>query len=225
MTYQRAKTQLTEGKSPDELNFVVVASKASKPEQEALVGKVWDRKAGQWVDFKPTKNILIPGRARCTRRGRDGTTYWRWGSSTATKVSMQAMSGEGLWVGVRTVADFKEEQAKREKEKSMVQFHVTPAGLAQGIVDEDLSLLSDVFYDNDPRPAAAQIDTNYAHGGGYNPTDGFTLNADNSLSYPGDEPLKVLAKATLRDEQLYLYDGEFVAVVQPDRSFAVTRMD
>jgi len=42
---------------------------------------------------------------------------------------------------------------------------------------------------------------------------------------PGDPPFKPLAQAKLRDELIVLYEADFVAVIQPDRSFEVARMD
>lgn len=54
---------------------------------------------------------------------------------------------------------------------------------------------------------------------------GFTLADDNSLVYPGDPPVQPLAQAKLRHELVVFYPHSWVAVIQPDRSFEVCRMD
>ena len=75
-----------------------------------------------------------------------------------------------------------------------------------------------------PLSAEEQIDKGYQYGG-FQPFQGFTLNKDNSLSYPGDPKLKPLAQARLRDELVVFYQYDWVAVIQPDRSFVVARID
>jgi hypothetical protein len=77
----------------------------------------------------------------------------------------------------------------------------------------------------DQRPAREQFDSGYQHGGGWDPMPGFTLHGDNSLSYPGDPPMRPLAKTQLRSELILLYPHDWVAIIQPDRSFEVCRMD
>lgn len=77
---------------------------------------------------------------------------------------------------------------------------------------------------SDPKSAREQLSEGYKFGG-WQPFKGFTLNDDNSLSYPGDPPIKPLAKAQLRDETIVFYDHSWVAVIQKDRSFEVCRMD
>ena len=76
-----------------------------------------------------------------------------------------------------------------------------------------------------PSSAAEQFNRHYAHGGGWQPFTGFTLNPDNSIKYPGDEKLKPLALAKFRDELICIYPHAWVAVIQPDRSFEISRMD
>lgn len=77
----------------------------------------------------------------------------------------------------------------------------------------------------DPRPAAEQFNTAYTHGGGWRSFDGFVLRADNTIKYPGDPPYKPMARMQLRDETIFVYPHAWVAVVQPDRSFQICRMD
>jgi hypothetical protein len=77
--------------------------------------------------------------------------------------------------------------------------------------------------------AVTQLDRNYAHGGGWHEFEGFKLvGADTDapeLHYPGDPPTEAVARWVLRDERIILFDHAWVAVVQPDGSFRVSRMD
>jgi len=102
---------------------------------------------------------------------------------------------------------------------------MTWALLDSRMTPEHLGLLPGMLDPADPRPAREQFDANYQHGGGWDPFKGFTLRADNSLSYPGDPPTKPLAMTTLRDELIVFYQYSWVAIIQPDRSFECCRMD
>jgi hypothetical protein len=79
--------------------------------------------------------------------------------------------------------------------------------------------------ENNPAKAAQQLHAAYGHGGGWQPFNGFTLTANNSLTYPGDPALKPIAEMRLRDELILMYEHAWVAIIQPDRSFEVCRMD
>lgn len=85
-----------------------------------------------------------------------------------------------------------------------------------------LGLLPTLVSDTDPRGAREQFNTNYQ--GGWDPFPGFTRTPQ-GLKYPGDPPMPLLAEAKLRDELIEFYDCAWVAVVQPDGSFEVCRMD
>lgn len=89
---------------------------------------------------------------------------------------------------------------------------------------DHLGFLPAMLSPDDPRPAREQFNSNYSFGG-WSPFKGFTLNTDNSLSYPGDPPQQPLAQAKLRDELIILYPSSWVAIIQPDRSFEVARLD
>lgn len=78
---------------------------------------------------------------------------------------------------------------------------------------------------DDPRPAREQLHERYAHGGGWQPFEGFTLRKDRALTYPGDPPLIPVAFGQLRDEMIYVYESGWVAIVQPDGTFEASRMD
>jgi hypothetical protein len=77
----------------------------------------------------------------------------------------------------------------------------------------------------DPMSAAEQLNSHYTHGGGWRPFTGFKLLANNSLIYPGDPALRPFAEMHLRKELILMYDCGWVAVIQPNRSFEVCRMD
>jgi hypothetical protein len=78
----------------------------------------------------------------------------------------------------------------------------------------------------DERKAAEQFNERYKYGG-WRPfgQDKFQLTDTHILKYPGDPPLVPLAMTQLRDEMIFLYQGDILAIVQPDRSFEVARMD
>jgi len=87
-----------------------------------------------------------------------------------------------------------------------------------------IGYLGDMLNDADPRPAREQLDEAYAHGGGFRPFSGFTL-LDNGISYPGDPVMSELSRAQLRDESIRFYQGAWVAIVQPDGTHVISRMD
>jgi hypothetical protein len=77
--------------------------------------------------------------------------------------------------------------------------------------------------------AQTQLHRNYAHGGGWHDFDGFTLSDregdEPKLLYPGDPPTHAIAHWKLRDERIVLFEHAWVAIIQPDGSFRVARMD
>jgi hypothetical protein len=97
--------------------------------------------------------------------------------------------------------------------------------LDKRVTAEHLGLLPGMLLEDDPRPAREQLDANYQHGGGWDPFPGFTLRQDNWLTYPGDPPTRPLAMTMLRGELIVFYEHDWVAIIQPDRSFEVCRMD
>ncbi len=89
---------------------------------------------------------------------------------------------------------------------------------------EVLGFLPAMLSADDPRPAREQLDEAYQHGGGWDPVPGFTIDGE-SLLFPGDPPQELVAETRLRDEIIRLYPYSFVAIIQPDGSFEVARMD
>ncbi len=87
-----------------------------------------------------------------------------------------------------------------------------------------LGYIPDMLSDRDPRPAREQFDANYRQGGGWTPFKGFTMTA-RGLEYPGDLPMPLLAETTLRGETIRFYKCSWVAIVQPDGTYEICRMD
>lgn len=85
--------------------------------------------------------------------------------------------------------------------------------------------IPEMINESNPKSAKEQLHKGYLHGGGWQPFTGFDLLTDNSLAYPGDPSLKPIAEMILRDELILVYEHAWVAVIQPDRSFEVCRMD
>ncbi len=79
--------------------------------------------------------------------------------------------------------------------------------------------------ENDPRPAKEQLNEHYAHGGGWRPFDGFKLEDNLSIAYPGDPAHPALAVMRLRKELIVVYEFSWVAIIQPDNSYEICRMD
>lgn len=91
-----------------------------------------------------------------------------------------------------------------------------------GLIPYNLAEFADPSAD-----AKKQLHDSYPHGGGWFECPGFKLNDDNSLKYPGDPKLLPRASFPLgtKGEMVYIYDSAFIAVIQPDRTFNVARMD
>ena len=90
----------------------------------------------------------------------------------------------------------------------------------------DLGFLPSLLSEDDPRGVKEQLDDKYRHGGGWRPMDGWTLEPKTfALKYPNDPPMRPLASAQLRHEQIFFYQYSFLCVVQPDGSFEVARVD
>ena len=91
------------------------------------------------------------------------------------------------------------------------------------------------FNEDDPRPAKEQVHTAYSHGGGWNPFNGFKLHRFGEvpgevrehygLKYPGDPIMRELSRAKLRDELLVFFECSWLAIIQPDSSWEVARLD
>ena len=100
--------------------------------------------------------------------------------------------------------------------------HFTPNTPQIGIIP--------MFFDSqDPRPAREQLHTAYQHGGGVQPIQGFTYVEGDlgmaRLEFAGDPPMQELSRATLHEELIIVFEGAWLAIVQPDKTYIVTRVD
>ena len=89
---------------------------------------------------------------------------------------------------------------------------------------EMLGYIPSFLNENDPTPAREQFNENYI--GGWHPFQGFKLNTITlELEYPNDPPTVPLAYAEFRNEVIVVYQHAWVAIIQADGSFEVSRMD
>ena len=94
-------------------------------------------------------------------------------------------------------------------------------------------LLPFIFLNSDPASAKEQIAARYVHGGGWWPFEGFTYDPDmHTLRPPGEPPRRELSRTLLHlgdpdlpTELLILFQDSWVAIVQPDGTYEVCRMD
>lgn len=103
------------------------------------------------------------------------------------------------------------------------------------VTPDHIGLIPAFFVELDPRDAIDQINERYAHGGGWFDLKvgerGFRQFDDFAkLHYPGDPPLHAYAEATLhlgtdKPERIVIYESGFVAIIQADQSFRVSRLD
>jgi hypothetical protein len=89
---------------------------------------------------------------------------------------------------------------------------------------DSLGFIPSFFDEDEFLTAREQIDLNYAHGGGWRPFPGVTMD-EGCLRYPGDPPFPLLAEAKFRDETIRLYLGSWLAIIQPDGSYEVAKID
>jgi hypothetical protein len=86
-----------------------------------------------------------------------------------------------------------------------------------------LGFIPSFLDENDPRPAREQF--NEAYVSGWSSFKGFTMRPDGDLEYPGDPPTRLLAWTKLHDETIRVYEHAWVAIVQSDGSYEISRMD
>lgn len=92
--------------------------------------------------------------------------------------------------------------------------------------DDFLGFIPLFLDEGDPRPAAEQFNEAYAHGGGWNSFTGFKMDpVTYGIKYPGDPVIMPVAQASFRDELILVYPYAWVAIVQPDDTYEIARMD
>lgn len=89
---------------------------------------------------------------------------------------------------------------------------------------EHLGLIPHFLSRADSRSAREQFDEAYQHGGGWRPFRGFEMRKT-GIKYPGDPLMPLLAEGRLGKEIIRIYDCAWVAIVQPDGSFEISRID
>ena len=89
---------------------------------------------------------------------------------------------------------------------------------------KSLGLIPFFFSEENPLSASQQVDENYSYGG-WNPVKGFKMHEGSALKFPGDPLMRPIARAKFRDETIYIYQYAWVAIVQPDGQFEVSRID
>ena len=97
--------------------------------------------------------------------------------------------------------------------------------LHPGVTPEHLGYIPSFLDENDPDPARAQFNKNYRHGGGWIPFKGFTMLPNGNLKYPNDPPVPLLAETRLRHETIRFYAHSWIAIVQPDGTYEIARLD
>lgn len=92
--------------------------------------------------------------------------------------------------------------------------------------DDYLGYLPSFLSLEDERPAREQLDSHYAHGGGWRPFQGFVFNDKAmSIKYPGDPAYMPMAFTVLREEVIIVYPHAWVLILQKDGSHEIARMD
>lgn len=102
----------------------------------------------------------------------------------------------------------------------MMIFEMTPAAIKQGIAPDYLGSLPDLFSVHDSRSAAEQVSDHPS----WFPNPDMRIRTDGTLIFPGDPDLPPLFMAQIRDEIVYLYRYSWVAIVQSDGSYVVSRL-
>lgn len=94
---------------------------------------------------------------------------------------------------------------------------------------EHLGFIPEFLSEDDPRSAAEQINENYHHGGGWRPMAGWELDHTNrAITYGKDHidpPYQPIAHTKFREELIVFYRHSWLAIVQPDGKYEVSRID
>jgi hypothetical protein len=89
----------------------------------------------------------------------------------------------------------------------------------------DLGLIPFFVSHTDKRSVKEQFNANYQHGGGWRTIEGFEMDGDCMLKYPGDPPLEPIAFSQLRDEAILVYPYGIVVVMQRGGEYEAARLD
>ena len=103
--------------------------------------------------------------------------------------------------------------------------------IKKGHSRSEVGILPQMLVLDDPRPAREQLHERYAHGGGWMPFSGFKLQRPSddpltwTIKYPEDPPHEAIAYTVLSPEVIILFEHCWVAIVQRDGSYSISRMD
>lgn len=89
-------------------------------------------------------------------------------------------------------------------------------------------LIPEFLDEHDPRTVQEQLDENYAHGGGWNSFEGFTLGSGPghyTLSYPGDPVYRGVSRAQFRNQTLVLFQYAWLGIIEDGKLLDVSRVD
>lgn len=89
-------------------------------------------------------------------------------------------------------------------------------------------LIPEFLDEHDPRTVQEQLDENYAHGGGWNSFEGFTLGSGPghyTLSYPGDPVYREVSRAQFRNQTLVLFQYAWLGIIEDGKLLDVSRVD
>lgn len=86
-----------------------------------------------------------------------------------------------------------------------------------------VGIIPSFLNEDDPRPAREQFNSAYISG--WSPVPGFRMGPDYGLRYPDDPVMMPKAMMKLRKEIILVYESGWVAIIQPDKSWEVARLD
>jgi len=106
-------------------------------------------------------------------------------------------------------------------------FRTTEYGTRMGFDVHGLFIVEAMLVRPSSMAARDKINARYAHGGGWHSFEGFERASPDShtLTFRGDPPLHPLATMEHAEEVLAFYEGEWLAVFQPDGTFEISRID
>mgnify|MGYP006921446363 CR=1 FL=1 len=105
----------------------------------------------------------------------------------------------------------------------MARDHAERGGFAPEVM---LGSIPSFLSADDPADAVTQIDRAYDQFGGWRDSAKWRIDYVNGRAhYPGDPPRVLIAEARLRDELILFFNGAYIAVMQPDGSHRMARID
>lgn len=108
----------------------------------------------------------------------------------------------------------------------MIRFEKTEYVSSMTPIEHIVGDIPTFGYEADERPLKEQFNERYSFGGGWRPFEGFVFDKETkSLTYPGDPTYYPMARGSFRNQFVYVYQYGWVAIVEEDGSFEVSRMD